>query len=127
MNKTEYYMRISDWSADVCCSDVTHLLLHKRRLDSTRGDSINPDFLRREFERPAACEMLDRGLACGIIGQRGAGLAAVGARHVDDQAFARLEVGERRCAHHARIDHIDFENGGEIGRASCRERLCQYV
>src|SRR3546814_6179244 len=52
----------------------THLLLHKRRLDRTRGDCINPDFLRREFERPAACEMLDRGLACGLIGQRGDGL-----------------------------------------------------
>src|SRR3546814_15313395 len=35
----------------------THLLLHKHRLDRTRGDCINPDFLRREFERPAACEM----------------------------------------------------------------------
>src|SRR3546814_7190948 len=60
----------------------------------TRGDCINPDFLRREFERPAAREMLDRGLACGIIGQRGAGLAAVGARHVDDQARSEEHTSE---------------------------------
>src|SRR3546814_8604456 len=72
--KTAYEMRISDWSSDVCSSDLIH-----------RADA-RPC-------RPA------RGSLFGA-------------------------EGPQRACHHA------GRNGGftgEIGRASCRERVCQYV
>src|SRR3546814_6576640 len=88
--KTAYDMRISDWSSDVCSSDLFHLadftlpsdvpvtlpseLVHKR-----------PDILQAEAELHAAT-------------------AAIGV------ATARL-----------------YPDITQIGRASCRERVCQYV
>src|SRR3546814_1851395 len=80
--KTAYDMRISDWSSDVCSSD---LLARLARL----------------------------GLAaeCDII--------VIGDRFGADEAL--LEVA---------VDFARRLGGGralEIGRASCRERVCQYV
>src|SRR3546814_9238872 len=75
--KTAYEVRISDWSSDVCSSDL-------------RGD---------------------------------------GADEVAD-----MPGNERRCCArsgvHAQAQHIDIgveQPEHEIGRASCRERVCQYV
>src|SRR3546814_5162279 len=65
--KTAYEMRISDWSSDVCSSDLQ---------------------LVREIAHQAL--------------------------HVD------LAQQGRHLAHHHRA-------GTELGRASCRERVCQYV
>src|SRR3546814_9829000 len=83
--KTAYEMRISDWSSDVCSSDLS---------SRVEGGCIASDMadllmmrswrLLRQTRRrpPSAC-----GLHC-----------------------------RRRMA-----------QGGQIGRASCRERVCQYV
>src|SRR3546814_9209758 len=76
--KTAYEMRISDWSSDVCSSDLMpeHRCLGKREI------------------------------ACGGGRQRW------------------------QCAGDtvAKIDVTDVVRGGqEIGSASCRERVCQYV
>src|SRR3546814_7864412 len=77
--KTAYEMRISDWSSDVCSSDLT------RRASATRprgGSSISP--------------------ICAIP------------TATNSAAFTRFRAdmaGDR----------------GQIGRASCRERVCQYV
>src|SRR3546814_7541088 len=84
--KTAYEMRISDWSSDVCSSD----------LRAVQGD---PGKLRRlgaggNVRAPAAHRLL-------VFRQR-LGLS-----------FKRNDDQEKR--HH------------EIGRASCRERVCQYV
>src|SRR3546814_5853350 len=70
--KTAYEMRISDWSSDVCSSD-----LHLHRL-------VEHD--RPEVEQEEGVRIVAR------VGVRGATDVAV-----------------------------------EIGRASCRERVCQYV
>src|SRR3546814_2166117 len=75
--KTAYEMRISDWSSDVCSSDL-----------EPRG---------RERDR-----------------------LAVEAAVVD------------HARSHARAVHVGEASGavlqaGQIGRASCRERVCQYV
>src|SRR3546814_7050814 len=74
--KTAYEMRISDWSSDVCSSDLLLLPL-------------------------AACA---QGAAQG-------GDASA-------QGSAAVEVAEQ---------DFDAWLAGEIGRASCRERVCQYV
>src|SRR3546814_8837749 len=75
--KTAYEMRISDWSSDVCSSDLI--------------------------------ECADRALELGPLGRRGADLLAV-----DLGAAGRVELGEL-------LRQI------QIGRASCRERVCRYV
>src|SRR3546814_7642018 len=79
--KTAYEMRISDWSSDVCSSD----LLDRRDLIS---------HLTQRRDQP-----FQMGAVPGL------------AFHVEAQALGR-QIGE---------DPL------EIGRASCRERVCQYV
>src|SRR3546814_7178497 len=78
--KTAYEMRISDWSSDVCSSDLPVLLL-------------------------------------GIDGERDAA-----PRRLRRERFQHL--GKRR---HASVILRDFVARMQIGRASCRERVCQYV
>src|SRR3546814_19501593 len=93
-------MRISDWSSDVCSSDLRHaqrLRRSERGLDVEQAESFR--FARRPLD------------AARIGDPRAEHLVA--AAEPDDQAAApdmRLEV-----------------DVPEIGRASCRERVCQYV
>src|SRR3546814_3348646 len=78
--KTAYEMRISDWSSDVCSSDLNAVLRQPQRYR----------------DRPA--------------------------RTADHRS-------ERRGAVKSDYDVIVIGVGhnGQIGRASCRERVCQYV
>src|SRR3546814_14719700 len=105
-------MRISDWSSDVCSSDLDDLLAvveaHHVLLQSAAvavaGDG---------GERLLHC--LDR-RALGVAGN-------------DDQAVAQLAeaiAADQRSL--AAVKHVgQLWIGQEIGRASCRERVCQYV
>src|SRR3546814_6462661 len=81
--KTAYEMRISDWSSDVCSSDLA-------------------DARAIGEERPA----------------RGGELFARPVRRLRHARRARRGVS--RGGGRSREDH-------QIGRASCRERVCQYV
>src|SRR3546814_10066597 len=87
--KTAYEMRISDWSSDVCSSDLF-------------------------ADRGAVAELGDR-LAAVFEAE------AFGDARADLALFPQLEqprdIGA--VAHRLARD--------EIGRASCRERVCQYV
>src|SRR3546814_15568884 len=100
-------MRISDWSSDVCSSDlpVAVLVLAPRAAGAWRvaADAVRPgrDFL---FGEVARRRDLERRHARGHQSQRPCiDIAAV------------VLAGER------------IEMRGEIGRASWRERVCQYV
>src|SRR3546814_3509438 len=86
--KTAYEMRISDWSSDVCSSD-----LFVKRWD---------DLIGWEGRTAGEADFFPRLLA------------AHGVRHVADIATG---TGF----------HAVMLAGAEIGRASCRERVCQYV
>src|SRR3546814_3591849 len=88
--KTAYEMRISDWSSDVCSSDLNATPLGIRH---ARDAATGLASLRRYFT-----EQFDAGRI-----------------RESDSALGRL------------MNHS--ENGAltEIGRASCRERVCQYV
>src|SRR3546814_4192364 len=83
--KTAYEMRISDWSSDVCSSDLMR-------------------------------EMLSTTAA--LYGQGVGDTVAL----ITDGRFSGATRGF--C-----IGHVGPEAavGGQIGRASCRERVCQYV
>src|SRR3546814_16273581 len=88
MQKTAYDVRISDWSSDVCSSDLARKLDRHHRVGQPR---------------------VDRG--------DGGGARASAAR-----------AGEARAAFPGSgADAAAVEDLGEIGRASCRERVCQYV
>src|SRR3546814_2295605 len=76
--KTAYEMRISDWSSDVCSSDLPALAL-----------AADPDAALVRLERVVAASAGDERVADAIA---------------NDPTTAR-----------------------QIGRASCRERVCQYV
>src|SRR3546814_9272213 len=86
--KTAYEMRISDWSSDVCSSD---LILFHRTYGLTHVLAHVPD-----------CHF---------------GLFSAGPDHFHNVAAALF-------SHRGNVqaDHIS-----EIGRASCRERVCTYV
>src|SRR3546814_4625165 len=98
-------MRISDWSSDGCSSDLT--------------------------PRHAPC----LGIAKNI--QRGAAQKAKLLEHtecaehpctvfaLDQVAVAVLACQQRRCEVETQAAAIGER--GQIGRASCRERVCQYV
>src|SRR3546814_8605330 len=95
--KTAYEMRISDWSSDVCSSDLI----------------------------AAAFRMLG-------VHNRVSAVAMMQARAFDDSADETYLPGlleERRGRPMLRrnfsgVSQISYR---QIGRASCRERVCQYV
>src|SRR3546814_5277428 len=98
--KTAYEMRISDWSSDVCSSDL------QGRAVGVGGVGRGEDERRRRGGR--------------IL------ITHEGAQPVDRRGRAELRgaemLDEVAAAHAACLLHAR-----EIGRASCRERVCQYV
>src|SRR3546814_1328391 len=90
--KTAYEMRISDWSSDVCSSDLSAPPLQ---------------------ERVAAVSATIRCPTCqGLSIQDSPSVLATGSRQIVEQ-----QLREGRTPDEVR----------QIGRASCRERVCQYV
>src|SRR3546814_14133738 len=105
-------MRISDWSSDVCSSD----LFKPGGFDLTRL----PNFNNFEFdaERNTNYEI---GLKGNVLDRKLRFSAALFWTDYSDfqaQAFDGLNLVTRN----AELFRIK-----EIGRASCRERVCQYV
>src|SRR3546814_1898660 len=99
--KTAYEMRISDWSSDVCSSDLRadEQPAVRAALDRelvTRGDTLRDQMLRRGQEVVEAVLLV--GEAAAVVP-----FLAVFA--------AAADVRDRK----------------QIGRASGRERVCQYV
>src|SRR3546814_9437993 len=98
--KTAYEMRISDWSSDVCSSDL---------IDAKRpGQSLR---------RYATFDGADYHSV--LLGRR--------------QTTDPLVIGEGVVVGSDQTGHLRFAevlqrlDPQEIGRASCRERVCQYV
>src|SRR3546814_19933648 len=112
-HKTAYEWRISDWSSDVCSSDLLKPVVEPRT-----GAMLTPQgFL--------------------FISSPG----SITPYHFDPEHNILLQLrgtkvmnvwpaGDERFAH--RTQHERYHTGGHrnlpsIGRASCRERGCQYV
>src|SRR3546814_6548473 len=92
--KTAYEMRISDWSSDVCSSDLNRRLFAERR----QGEQV-------EMADPA------RGLSHEAGQDQPIGHAARRRLGRDRRAFGAL---------------ADDRQPHKIGKASWRERVCQY-
>src|SRR3546814_10508591 len=97
--KTAYEMRISDWSSDVCSSDlVFDAIDHEAlRVAAQRAEHAHGDNDRHHELHDRHAQVADAGV------------------HAGGEAF--FLFGEEK----ADVGHA------EIGRASCRERVCQYV
>src|SRR3546814_16690552 len=97
-------MRISDWSSDVCSSDLYVERGDAEALRSGEGLPEQPALLRGPRLHCHATEREDRS---GPVGE-GAG-------------YRVLPAAGLLC------EGVGREPHDEIGRASCRERVCQYV
>src|SRR3546814_19666240 len=113
-------MRISDWSSDVCSSD---LILSRRHNDyeaivKTVGKLCRAELVE-EFE-------------IGINYANGF-LDAEGVLHDHSPKYGKTftmpfnYVPERAGEAHKWLRYLEDAWGDEIGRASCRERVGQYV
>src|SRR3546814_9947815 len=120
--KTAYEMRISDWSSDVCSSDLLLLggtgeaLRLARELEGNdRLHCISS--LAGRTEQPVQPPGAVRVGGFGGI----AGLSDYLVREKIDLVLDATHPFAEQMARHA------FEACREIGRASCRARVCQYV
>src|SRR3546814_3393585 len=102
--KTAYEMRISDWSSDVCSSD-----LHRR------GDA-GEERGQEEDQHGQADDGRDR------MTQRADDGACAPAQD-EDRGGGGERGGGQVPAHRA----AGARGGPQIGRASCRDRVCPYV
>src|SRR3546814_19047971 len=102
-------MRISDWSSDVCSSDLYTVLTQEQvaaylaALDNAGG-------------------FASFGALNAFFGQYYAFIAAGG----DPAKFAGLPAYADYLAA-LQTYYAFLLGGGQIGRAACRERVCQYV
>src|SRR3546814_19104534 len=105
--KTAYEMRISDWSSDVCSSDL-HVVGMTQFAVADTG--------RLQHAGAGAQHVLAAAL---VLEDHPA------ARHVDHLELELVAVpGARTLLARHRADHVGAE---QIGRASCRERVGQSV
>src|SRR3546814_9352641 len=100
-------MLISDWSSDVCSSDLWNSTIFAALTDQAEG----PD---ADFQAIAA-----KILASDAAFRN----AAVNIQNHGAYGF----TGEHHAHLFVKRAHFLDRFGGEIGRASCRERVCQYV
>src|SRR3546814_9677714 len=94
--KTAYEMRISDWSSDVCSSDLGEVVLVTRAMERvTIANQVRNARFEGHGDHETAAEAAAR-----VLLALGPGLREIG---------------------------TEQWSSGQIGRASCRERVCQYV
>src|SRR3546814_19774562 len=104
-------MRISDWSSDVCSSDLAHIREGERQISG--------------HKKPVSDRHGEVQRAVGAAKLR----TAVYASSSNITADPDPEIDRRPFALDCRpTSHIETEARlVKIGRASCRERVCQYV
>src|SRR3546814_19477752 len=96
--KTAYEMRISDWSSDVCSSDLAEGAEQHDRDRDGGNDRGAPVLQEQEHDEEHEHDRLDQRV---------------------DHLLDRKADERGRVVREGDLD--------EIGRASCRARVCQYV
>src|SRR3546814_16861210 len=125
-------MRISDWSSDVCSSDLLLNLVQlpglakrypaqlsggqRQRVALARALAVEPRLLLLDEPFGALDAKVRKDLRRWLRHIHDeTGITSIFVTHDQDEA---LELADRV---------VVMSNGKEIGRASCRERVCQYV
>src|SRR3546814_15103726 len=116
-------MRISDWSSDVCSSDLVLAMME--------------DYLQTEWPELKVwlTSTTEQWAVIALNGPNAKKLLEPLVEGIDlsNDAFPHMSVASGRvCGVPARLFRVSFtgEVGyevNEIGRAACRERVCQYV
>src|SRR3546814_14458022 len=110
--KTAYEMRISDWSSDVCSSDLRHLLLSRRQHALWRGQGFRAGPRGRPFRDGGYERDTESGDKA----------------HLITPSRKREGNDRHKTAAKPSPNGLRFESQRvKIGRASCRERAWQYV
>src|SRR3546814_5439300 len=138
-------MRISDWSSDVCSSDLSSPL--RRRLITTSLSKPGRT-IPRASKNEGTTIMTKVIISCAITGSIHTPSMSphlpVTAAEIAESALGAAEAGAAIVHLHARnpedgrpdqspeafepfLRTIKQSSDVEIGRASCRERVCQYV
>src|SRR3546814_14613805 len=113
-------MRISDWSSDVCSSDLIQkgiIGASSRNKPFEVNKKIPQEKLRVPFEQMIFVGDGYTDIPCFSLIRRSGGVAfgVWDPRHRDKRSRAWGFIQEGRVS-----------NLNQIGRASCRERVCQY-
>src|SRR3546814_15258742 len=116
-------MRISDWSSDVCSSDllleyVPFIILLLALFTVAGGVRLKGDLVGSPGVNTAL-------LAVGTI--IASWMGTTGAAMLMIRPVIRANEQRRNKAHVIVFFIFLVANIGEIGRASCRDRVCQYV
>src|SRR3546814_4432870 len=104
-------MRISDWSSDVCSSDLTDLVITLSTYDIIRIADWTDGKFRIDnlvYRDSAGTHVLNSAEMLGLFSTQAAD-------SIDFVVSYNINLA---------VD-IDGKGGNEIGRASCRERVCQ--
>src|SRR3546814_17513992 len=116
-------MRISDWSSDVCSSDLNHryvfTLIQKFQSAEPLTDRSDVIVLTDEAHR-SQYDTLALNMRAAL--PKAMFLAFTGTPLIAGEERPREVFGDY-------VSIYDFQQSveDEIGRASCRERVCQYV
>src|SRR3546814_9258297 len=128
-------MRISDWSSDVCSSDLTSNHWRATPLREVKP-SLSPAHRLQETRPPSRLGSILSyrelpALAFPIPVRSRAMFRIMGSRPICNCAFRMFDKGTP-IIEDVRIGicpsmGLETMNLRQIGRASCRERVCQYV
>src|SRR3546814_2522107 len=136
--KTAYEMRISDWSSDVCSSDlavagVVNILL-KPDYDGVStmariGASTDGGNVQQQYGLLGGRAWKSGGLLAAYDYSRSSSIRAgdrdyAGASNPATMLFPTIWRHSRIMSGHQALGH---DITLDIGRASCRERVCQYA
>src|SRR3546814_11891263 len=111
-------MRISDWSSDVCSSDLpyTRVMAHdagwqwRIPLQHRTGNGIV--YCSRYLDKDAALDRM---------------LGNIEGEPLTEPNVLRFTAGTRRHQWYRNCVAVGLSAGFKIGREPCRERVCQYV
>src|SRR3546814_15907807 len=122
--KTAYELRISDWSSDVCSSDLPGLkrpppLLGAPLATGATGAYAAHTTCGEGVPSMATSSARSRFLTPAEVAEE----LRVSAMTV----YRLIKAGELRAARIGKSYRIRADNVDEIGRGPCRERGCQYV
>src|SRR3546814_21032677 len=120
--KTAYEMRISDWSSDVCSSDLLAIAPAALPDDGSRACRAVADQASRQARRP--CLHVDHRPADGA-GRPQPPFPRMGCPSLVDGV--RMDQDDEEFRHDPAREDAALRRGPQIGRASCRERVCKYV